>query len=61
MTCAFLVPELSEFNTFNPKKKHYNSDKGFYGTVVNQALSSMHGQSLEITLIFPLNRRFYIC
>ena len=37
---------------------HYWSDKGFLGTVVNQALSSLDGGSLKITLTVPFNHNF---
>ena len=33
-------------------KPHYWSDKGFKGTVTNPTLTSLHGESLEITLIW---------
>ena len=41
-------------------KKHWHliytwSGKTFKGTVFNQALSSLHGESLEITLKIPLS------
>ena len=34
---------------------HFLSDLSFKGTVVNRALLSFHGGSLEITLTVPLN------
>ena len=37
---------------------HYWSDKGFSGTVVNQASSSLDGGLLKITLIVPFNHSF---
>ena len=60
LTCAFLLHEniwdLSELNT--PRKKnntfHIRSDTGLDGTVVNRALSSLHGKSLVIKLTSPL-------
>jgi len=43
-------------NSFNPRKKHLSINlQGFNGTVVNRALPSLHGGSLEITLTIPLN------
>ena len=43
------------YTTKNEKRKkyltHYLSDKGFNGTIVNRTLPSLHGGSLEITLI----------
>ena len=61
VSCAFLVQknkkELSELNTFKqikPAKFRYKSDKVFKVTVVNRALPSLHGGSLEITLTVPL-------
>ena len=45
---------------FNIEKRqylpHYLSDKGFKGTVVNQALPSLHGGSVEITLEATLTK-----
>ena len=32
------------------------SEKGFKGTVVNWAMSSLHGGSLEISLTIPLTK-----
>ena len=40
----------------NPHTNTYLTDEGFEGTVVNQALSSLHGESHEITLTVPLKR-----
>ena len=49
-------------NTLNLEKLQclplYLSDKGFMGTVVNLALKSMHGGSLEITLTVLLRKLF---
>ena len=50
--------KLSKLNTFNPKNHyipHYWSDKDFKVTVVNRALSSFHGGSLEVTFLVLLN------
>ena len=35
---------------------HTLSDKAFKGTFINQALPSLHGGSIEITLTVPLNQ-----
>jgi len=35
---------------------HTLSDKAFKGTYINQALPSLHGGSIEITLTVPLNQ-----
>ena len=35
---------------------HTRPDEGFEGTVVNQALSSLHRESVEISLIVPFKR-----
>ena len=44
--------------TMNIEKRqhlpYYCSDKGFTGNIVNRALSSLHGESLDITLTVPL-------
>ena len=46
--------ELSELNTKIPRKRqylpHYYSNKSFKNTVMNRALPSGHGESLEIKL-----------
>jgi len=44
---------------YKQTKTHHmydNRQKVFKGTVTNQALSYLHGGSLEITLTVPLNR-----
>ena len=52
------VFELLETKTLKPWETiistRYWSDKGFRGTFVNSALSSLHGGSLEIKLTVPL-------
>ena len=49
---------VSDLNTYKPRRTTISSTlfikKGFKGTVVNQALLSLHGGSLEITIPFPL-------
>ena len=63
MTCAIQLLEnmkkLSKLNTVSLEKRQYppnfESNKGFLGTFVNQALPSLHVGSLEITLTVPLN------
>ena len=46
--------ELSEINLEKRRYlSHYRSQKGFKGTVVNQALPSLHEGSLENTLTVP--------
>ena len=56
MTCAFLKQKnklkSSDFNTFKPKIKDKILHKGF---IVNQALSSLHGGSLEVNITVPLS------
>ena len=37
--------------------RHYWSYKGFKGTVVNRALLSLHGRSLEITFVYTNNNK----
>ena len=47
-----------KINSLKKQKHGYlfntRSDKAFKGTVVNKALPSLHGGSLEITLTVPL-------
>ena len=51
--CRRTTPENKQI-----KKENMNiyilSDKAFKGTIVNQALPSLHGGSLEILLTVPL-------
>ena len=53
------MKKLSKLNTVSLEKRQYppnfESNKGFLGTFVNQALPSLHVGSLEITLTVPLN------
>ena len=63
MTCAFLCSKtyrnyqnLTHLHRHR-KKQHvlnYLPDKGLEGTAVNRTLSSLFGESLEITLTVPL-------
>ena len=56
LACAFLLQEnIVELNPFKLQYlKHYWSDTGFKGTVVNPSLPSLHGGSLETTFTVPL-------
>ena len=38
---------------------HYSSDKGFQGTIVNQAFSSLHRVPLRITLTITFKEMFF--
>ena len=54
-----------EINNFRVRKTTVSSiflsDQGFNGTVVNRALPSFHGGSLEITLTVPLVPEKNLC
>ena len=56
--------KLSELNTFNLEKwkylPHHWSDKDFKGNIVNRALQSLPGGSLEITLTVQLMNNFFL-
>ena len=57
MEDIFVSRGLKVFNYFC----HFTLvDKPFKGTIVNQALSSLHGVSLEITLTVPLKLYFLV-
>ena len=54
--CAsdFFRETAYEINSLQKQKYYYLYRKSFKGTVVNRALSSLHGGSLEITFTVPL-------
>ena len=69
VACTFLLYNKKQWRNsqkltlFEYRKQlylpHFWSDQGFKGTVVNQALQSFNGGSLDTTLTVPLKQFFF--